>query len=278
MKKIAVFLAFSLICAVSGLPALAGEKTTAELPWEKFSLNLGGFLNATNSSIKLGANGLGATLDMEDLLGMDTATTVFRLEGAWRFTDNRRHRWDLSWFALRRSGETTLLRDLPIDDTTVVPLGSRVNSSFDLDIYKTSYSYSFFQDDRFDLAASIGAFIMPIEFKLDASGAVNAVRSESITAPLPVLGFRADFAITPKVYLRSSMDAFYLEISNFRGLIFDTKAAVEYKAFKNVGFGFGIESFQLGVEANGEDYPGVNFKGTLDFGYLGAQIYAHLYF
>jgi hypothetical protein len=278
MRKIVLCMVGALICVTSSFPALAGEKTTTDLPWEKFSLNVGGFLNATNSSIQLGAEGVGVSLDIEDLLGMDTATTVFRADGAWRFTDNRRHRWDLSWFAVRRSGETTLGRDIPIDDTTVLPLGSTVRSSFDLDIYRTAYSYSFFQDERMDLAASIGAFIMPISFELNASGAVTAVRSESITAPLPVIGFRTDFAITPKVFLRASSDIFYLEISDFKGLIVDTKAAVEYAAFEHVGIGLGFESFNLAVEAKGEDYPGVNFKGKLNFTYLGANLYVKLYF
>ncbi len=51
------------------------------------------------------------------------------------------------------------------------------------DIYRLRYSYSFFQDDRMDLALSIGTYVMPIEIGLNATGLVNVDETEDISIP-----------------------------------------------------------------------------------------------
>jgi hypothetical protein len=255
----------------------AAKQTTEKQPWDRFTINLGSFASSNDSNIRLSAKGVGVGIDVEEALGLDVTTTVFRVDGIWRFTENRRHRADLSWFALRREGAKTLGQDIVIDGVTY-PTGTQVNSAFDIDIYKASYSYSFFQDDRMDIGAGLGLYIMPISFEFNASGFLNAYTAESVTAPLPVFGLRADFAITPKWLIKSYFDFFYLEYEQFKGAVFDTKIAVEYKAFKNVGFGLGLENFNLTIEAEGEDYPAIDLMGEINYNYMGALLYATFYF
>lgn len=104
------------------------------------------------------------------------------------------------------------------------------------------------------------------------------VESESITAPLPVVGLRFDFAITPKWFLKSNLDLFYLEIDNFRGSISNIKVKLEYDAFKNVGFGLSAESFRVQVESEGDDYPGVELFGRLEYQNFRILAYIKFYF
>ncbi|MBW1830073.1 MAG: hypothetical protein JRI74_11740, partial [Deltaproteobacteria bacterium] len=210
--------------------------------------------NISNSSVRLGVKGAGLDVDVEELLGLNTTTSSFAIDGYWRFMKRRRHRLDFSWLSFHRSGEAILGRDIEFNDLDI-KAGSHVNTTFDLDMYRVGYSYSFFQDDRMDLGVGLGVYILPVSFEITASGLVNGSESESITAPLPVLSLRADFAITPRWLLLTKFDVFYLEISNFRGAIFDTRVAVEYNPFKNVGFGLSLNSFNLKVEAEGDDYP-----------------------
>jgi hypothetical protein len=58
-----------------------------------------------------------------------------------------------------------------------------VNSEFNFDIIKLKYEYSFFLDDRLDLNAGLGAFIMPIEFGVQAivGGVGSRQLAEDIT-------------------------------------------------------------------------------------------------
>lgn len=281
MRKLALIVILAVLQATF-CPSIFAEEKSAKtdvenLPWDKASISLGSFISSTNSSVRLSAKGIGIGIDVEEALGLDTTQTVFRAGGLWRFSDNRRHRADLTWFALRRSGGTQLGQDITIDGVTY-PTGSQVSTRFDLDVYKASYSYSFIQDDRMDIGAGIGLYIMPIRFELSSSGLVSGQVSEAVTAPLPVVGLRADFAMTPKWYLKTLFDVFYLEYQQFKGAVYSTSVGVEYKAFKRVGFGLAVENFNLGVEAEGQDYPEIDLFGRIDYRYLGGMLYGRVYF
>ena len=134
-------------------------------------------------------------------------------------------------------------------------------------------------DDRVDLNAGLGLFIMPIEFGL--SGTINGVGEESlfeeVTAPLPVVGLGFEFAITPKWCIRQQFDVFYLEIQQFKGSILSNTRSLEYLPWKHVGFGLGVDTMRVKVEAQGEDYPEIDFKGEFQFTYFGAQLYLKAY-
>ena len=281
MRKLVLRVFLAVCLAAAGQNAFAEEstakKTAENLPWEKASLNLGSFVSSTSSNVRLSANGVGVGIDVEEALGLETTTTVFRAGGLWRFSDNRRHRADLSWFALRRDGHRQLGQDVVIDGVTY-PIGTTVDVGFDIDIYKASYSYSFLMDDRMDIGAGIGFYVMPLSFELSASGLLNRHVSESVTAPLPVIGLRADFALTPKWFLQTRADVFYLEYEQFKGSIYDTSVGVEYRAFKRVGIGAALEAFNLSVEAEGEDYPEIDLVGKIEYRYVGAMLYVRVYF
>jgi hypothetical protein len=269
-----LFVAASLLLFIP--PAMAEDT-----PWEKFSLDLGYFIANTDTSVRLGS-GLGVSVDMEDLLGLDTSSSAGRVGASWRFTDNRRHRFDFEWFSFRRDGSKTIGQDIHYKDEDgneqVIDAGTSVDSFFDFDIYQVAYSYSFFQDDRIDLAGSLGLYVMPIDFGLNVTGLINEGGSETFTAPLPTLGVRADFAITPKWIFRSGLQVLYLEIGEFQGSILQTNVAIEYLPWKHFGFGLGFDSLNVQVEADGDDYPGIDFKGEVNFHYTGFQLYAKLYF
>jgi len=269
-----LFVAASLLLFIQ--PAMA-----ADTSWKKFSLDIGYFIAQTDTNVRLGS-GLGVSVDMEDLLGLDSTDSAGRVRAAWRFTDNRRHRLDFQWFGFRRDGSNTIGEDIHYKDKDgndqVIEAGTYLESFFDFDIYQLAYSYSFFQDDRIDLAGSLGLYVMPIDFGFTATGLVNVGGSESFTAPLPVLGVRADFEITPKWYFRSGLQVFYLEIGEFQGSILQTNVAIEYLPWKHFGFGLGFDSLNVKVEADGDDYPGIDFKGEVNFHYTGLQLYAKLYF
>jgi len=88
-----VFFVASLLLFIK--PALAENPISNDTPWEKFSLNAGYFISNTNTDLSIGS-GLGVTLDVEELLGLDTNNNVFRIDAFWRFTENRRHRLDFT--------------------------------------------------------------------------------------------------------------------------------------------------------------------------------------
>jgi hypothetical protein len=280
----AALLVLSLISALTIARADSTPANPSALlpePWEKFSVSLGTFLSNTESSVRLGS-GLGLDLNIEDVLGLETKTSVLRAETFWRFSHNRRHRLDASWFALRRTANRTLGEDFDIKDsdgnTVTIQAGSNIESHFNLDIIQAAYSYSFIQDDRLDLAAVGGFYIMPINFGLTATRVTTAEKNLKFTAPLPVVGLRLDVALTPKWYLRTGSQFFYVEYGSFTGKLTELRAAVEFLPVKHFGVGLGVDSMRFRLAANSEDYPNINLNGKVELEYTGLQLYGKLRF
>ena len=73
---------------------LAAEKVK---PWERLRFDLGGYITDFDSDIQFGLESLGAgiNVNVEEALGLDTSTTVFRGSASYRFTRNlrQRRRW-----------------------------------------------------------------------------------------------------------------------------------------------------------------------------------------
>jgi hypothetical protein len=251
-----------------------------EGPWERFSVSLGGFGALSSSDVRIGTNVLGAgiDIDVEELLGVSTSQTSARLEALYRIGEKRRHRVGLSYFAFRRDGTFVAQEDFEEGDIKI-DQGDTVDTVYNTDILKLDYAYSFFMDERFNLAVSGGLFVMPIEFEIRASPGGETSQTE-ITAPLPVVGFNFDYAISPKWILKQSLELFYLEYGNYRGGIFDSRFNVEWNVWEHWGFGAGLESFRMAVEATDadEDVPGVNFIGKIKTSYIGLSLYARYRF
>jgi hypothetical protein len=259
-------------------PSVVAAEDGGGKPWERFSLNLGGFVATLNSDFRIGSQSLGVGLDVnpEDVLGLDSSLFVFRADAIWRFTDNRRHRFDLSYYDLRRSATKTIEADIQIKDR-VFSAGATIDTLFDLQIIRAAYSYSLIQDDRFDLGISAGLFIMPIKIRLSSSNS-GAAEEQGMTAPLPVVGLRFDFAITPKLFLKESIDVFYFQYQSFSGGLFDAKVGLEYNIWKHVGVGVAYDYFRLQFKVDGNDYPGLDMVGKLQFNYGGILLYGKLFF
>ncbi len=278
----------ALLFQVAPLQAAAEEQSAAQKPaatayppWEKAALNLGLFASATSSGFRIGS-GVGVSVDVEEALDLDSSFTAFRADALWRFTQNRRHRLDFTWFSIHRDGSKQIGEDITIEDSDGNPVtieaGTAVEGHFDLDIYELAYSYSFFQDDRVDLAASLGLYVMPMDFGLSATGLVDESGSQDFTAPLPVVGLRMDFALTPQWFIRSRAQVFYAEYESFTGGVMNFHAAVEYNPWTHVGFGLGFDTMNIRLEADDEDYPAIDLRGKVDFNYTGVQLYARLFF
>jgi len=273
------------------IPALADEDDDPKsYPWKRGYLNLGYYLAVMDSNFRIGGKnlGIGLEVDVESLLGLNTTDSSFRIDGGYRFGKTQRHKWELSWFGFHRSGSTYIDAEIEIPD--VPPDGGggansigpgQFESVFNFDIYKLKYEYSFLYDDRIDVSLGAGLYIMPLEFGF--TGVINGVGQstikESITAPLPVVGLGFDFALTPKWFVRQQAELFYLSIDDYKGTIANLLFALEYLPWKHFGFGIGVDWMHVGVEAdNLTDVPGVDFIGSVEFSYLGAQIYLKTFF
>lgn len=274
-------LLLAVILRLDCQPALADELNRQAKPWKKFSVDAGVFLTTVDSSVRFGT-GLGVDIDVEKALDLDSTSTVFRADARWRFTPNRRHRMDFTWFSLRRDGNRRVVDDITIEDddgnTITIPSGTSVEAFFNLDIYELAYTYSFFQDERIDLAAGIGIYVMPIDFGIKVSGILDEEKEEKFTAPLPVFGLRMDVALTPQWFIRTGAQVFYVEMDDFKGSIMEFRTALEYHPWTHVGIGLGFDTLGIRLESENEDWPGIDLEGKVEFNYAGLLLYLRLFF
>ncbi len=281
MPKKMFILGFMLVLLLASQPLMADDSAAAN-PWEKFSFNGGAFVSRSETDVRFGS-GLGVDVNLEDALGMEAETQVFRLESYWRFTKNRKHRADFSWFSLQRTADKKITDDITINppDGEEIPIvaGTEVSSKYNMDIFQLNYSYSFIQDDRLDFAGIAGLYIMPISLGLDVTGLVDMQADQSFTAPLPALGVRLDVLIAPKWYFRGSTQLFYIQYEEYEGSLINTRTALEYNPWKHVGLGLGVDALQMSIQAdNQQSIPGLDLRGNIDFSYIGLYLYGRVFF
>ncbi len=255
--------------------ALAQQDPDAWDPWEKWSISGGAFLADLDNTVRLGAPGIGLEFDLEEALGLKSSQTVFRVDGAYRLGANNRHRLDFTWFDLSRDSTKTLLSDITLPDGTVLPIGATVNSDYTLAFYNLRYSYSFIKDERIDLAGSLGLHITDIGLFINEVGGPGA-GGEGVTAPLPVVGGRLDVALTPKWYVRSSMELLYLEFDTFSGSLVDILVAGEYRGWEHFSLGLGMNAVRAEIE--NDNSLGLDFKGSFATDFVGLMLYGKAMF
>ena len=56
------------------------------------------------------------------------------------------------------------------------------------------------------------------------------------------------------------------------------RTAVEYNPWEHVGIGVGFDSLSVKVEADGEDWPGIDFNGDVKFNYASLQLYLRIFY
>ncbi len=280
-KKVVIIILLLSYNAISSI-AFAQEKDSLQnietvKSWERFSVNLGGFLAGVNTGIRFGSKqlGIGIDINLEDALGMETQNFVFRSDAMYRFGKKKRHSIKATYFSFIRSAKKVLDAEIEIGDH-IFPVGTDIESRFDLSIFNVAYDYSFFSDERVNMGVSIGLFIMPIKFEVGIGGATD--EATDFIAPLPVIGLRTDFAITQKLYIKQGIEVLYLGLDGFTGSILDVNIRLEHNTFKHFGFGLGLNMYKLKIETNGNKYPQIDMVGNLEMGYTGLLLFGKYYF
>ena len=253
------------------------KKDTAEFKWETFSVSFGGFITNLSNDVVVGSEqlGLGVLVNMEDAFGFESNILVFRSDIDYNFGKRGRSNVNLGYFGFLRNAAKVLESEITIGDN-VFPIGTNVQSKYNLQIIKAAYKYNYFLDKRVKLGASVGFFVMPITFS------TNALTSETTTtdfvAPLPVIGLDATFAVTPKIYIKQSIEVLYLKIGGLEGNINDINIRAEYNPWKHFGFGLGYNYFQMGVSSESSTKNVINFSGEIKSKYAGLMFYARYFF
>ena len=269
IKPVGLCLSMFLFTLILFSPcAFADEKDYSNEPWEKAALYLGAYVLETKSDLKLGG---GLKVNAEDVLNLDENYAAFRADAFWRIT--RRNRVDFTYYRMSRDGSSFLGLDIPDGEGGSFPIGTNVKTDFDISVLRGSYAWSFLKNEHFDLGVAGGLFGLKIDFKMD-SDVLGKVEETDFTVPLPVVGLRGSFALTPKWFIRQSFDYFYINIGDYEGQLVDFNVALEWNALKHLGVGVGYNYAFMNLKYSGSD----DFLEEIDMSYGGVLLFAKLYF
>ena len=247
---------------LSGIAPLAMADS---LDGDRFSLSLGVFVTDRETEARLDSSlDDGTDTDFENDLGLDSSDSVFRVDGYFRFSE--RHRADFSVFDLSRKKTTQIDRDIQWGDT-LYNVNTAVKSDFDLTIYKAAYTYSFLQRDKGYLGATIGLYVADAGASL-AEENVGQAEVGELTAPLPVIGLRGEYALSDRWKFRASGEFFFIEYQNIDGSLIDIYAGVDYGVTDSLSIGLGFNSVNFDVDATKSA-----FKGALNWQYSGGLLF-----
>jgi hypothetical protein len=260
----------------------ADEQPEPFLPWSTLELKPGVVFTAIDSRLGFTSLGGGQTkIDMEDKLGLDSRIAVFRADALIRLGARQRHRIDFSYAGYYRSAEKTLTEGIEIGGRPVTP-GTVLQSKLDFALFRSSYSYAVFQNERVSFGVGLGAYVIPVTYGVDVHAANNSsgLESYSATLPLPALALRGDFQLIPKLFLVSELDIMYLDVAGIRAGLLDTRLALEYQPWKHVGFGLGCNLMGVNLESTEQngDYPSASTLTSVRVRTAGLMVYGKVCF
>lgn len=278
-----VFLATATRARGAAEDSISKTNESRYLPWEKGAVRLGGFVAAFDTTVALGLNNEpGVKINGESQLGLESSLTVFRADAMYRPGESKRNELELSFAAYDRTGDAILTRDLTIRNRTYT-IGTEIKTTLNFDIIQFNYSYALLQTERMRIALGLGLYVVPLKTGLDITttrgGSVSEEGADT-TVPLPVIGMRTEFQLLPRLYLNAAIDAFYLDISGFRGSMLDVFAGLEYRPLKflGVGLGYNFTGMHIDTEKSNSDYPGANFVANVDVNFSGLLVYGKFSF
>jgi len=270
VQKLKAGLVAFLVLSWVGTPLVWADDP--ESPWKTLSIKAGGYLPFQDTNLRVdgtGGLGLGTEIDLEKDLDLDEDIFSYRIDAEWRFFD--RHRLNFSFYDLSRDSTTTIGRDITIGDTTFF-LGTTVESQWNYKVYVASYTWSFLQTNTYEVGLNFGAHITDVELGVRGTfGLLDEL--DAITLPLPVVGLTGAYAFTPKLILRANAGAFYLEIDEYDGSLFNADLDLEYNFWKYIGVGIGYQFFRLNVNVDEN-----RFNGKATYTYHGAKAFLNFYF
>jgi len=218
------------------------------------------FLAHQNTEVLAEKNGIGGTINLQDVFNMTENTNVFRFDAHYKFSPN--HALEFSYYTINNS-HTKAIGE-PIEWNGYYIKDGTLSVQFDTDIYKLNYIYSAYRTDKIDLSLRAGLHITTlttgITGKADTNKGEVYIGKESdvhFTAPLPVVGIGLKYKIIPRLYVNYTVDYFFLSFDDVQGSLVDSLLSLEYQYNRYIGAGVGLNATNSHLKTTVKD---VNYE------------------
>jgi len=274
--------AASLIAAFMTIPVRAqSSPPTQSVLNDRFVVSFGAFAVTSNinGSLAGSANTTDQKIDFDKEFGTDAEQTRLRADALWRITARQHLRFSYFNNDVRRT--RTIDRDLAWGDYTFL-LGGQVTAETKFRVYELAYEFAFLRRPNYEIVAIAGIHYEDLTLKLSGNASLTVdtpmgpveqaatftTKSNSVPAPLPVFGFRAEWAVSPHVLLDAAGQLFTLSYQGIDGNWSDLRAGATWMFSDHFGVGLGFDRFATHV-----DVAKGSFNGRLNVGYQGLLVY-----
>ena len=196
---------------------------------------------------------LGTPVNAENDLGLDHRQHQGRVDFMFRMRDRNKVRVD--YYESNRSGSQTLANDVIFGNQTF-PAGQVAQTTFDLQQFDITYTYSFIRNNRFEVGTGLAAYFL----QLDLIGAVPAQNlRQEVTAATPFPALPLDFTWCISSRWAATAHAAFLKINHhdLSGRYWDNHADIQYRWVPNFVVGAGYSSIRTDLTHEGGSFPGV---------------------
>jgi len=222
---------------------------------ETFKIRIGGYLVSRNDTVLSATTDslVGAKINLQDDLGMDNKTSSFRLDGHYRFNDF--HKLEFSYYNIKNSTTKVTEREFTFNGASYTA-GAEVGAHLNLNIFKLNYAYSFYHNEKVELAVAAGLHMLGTKTGIYGLATKNdgekryTEENVKFLAPLPVIGFRIGYAVTPRFHVNGSFDYFGIAYDDYKGTFTDILITAEYQLYDNwsAGVGLNITALDLKIQ------------------------------
>jgi hypothetical protein len=263
------------LAAVTAAAADTGEVQRREFEprqlTSRWLVVAGGSLNAFNTRAAWAPKGLaGAAIVLEDVLGLDEENGTAFLRVTHRF--NGRHSIQLAITDLERTASKTIDADIEWGDYVFRAEGE-VSSELDTRIVNLKWMYDFSDSDRLNagFVAGLSTFDIGLTLRGEArlesdegdEWVTGVVEGADVVAPVPVLGFFVEYAMSPRFLVRFGTEALDLSLGDHRGRVLQTDLALEYAVNDLFGLGVGLGGIDLEYASDeGDERFGIAYRIT----------------
>jgi hypothetical protein len=237
-------------------------------PWNApFSVQIGGMNAQAETFVRLDSNNgrLGTNLSFEGDLGVDETKALPTLDFTWRF--NRYHGMEASFISLKRDGSRALNGTVNWGEVTF-PVNTVVDSTFDSDIYRLAYRYSFVNSDSAEFSVLAGIHYTKLSTSLAGSSGTVASQEASVKYPLPTIGARGSVRFADNWRITGFGQFLKLKINDYDGEVLNFAGAVEWAFSQSMFAGLGYDYYKYNLSSTKE-----NARGEFEFKFDGPKLY-----
>jgi hypothetical protein len=253
----------AILAALATAPALAADP----LNEEGFSMRLGGFFSTADTTLRVDSSSgaHGTSISLEDDLGYEKDKSLPTIDAIWRI--NPRHRIELGYVRLARDAQKTISGEIRFGDS-VFPVSAAVNSSFDSDVWRLTYGWSFYREGGNELSLLLGLHTTAFKTRLESAGSIPIAETADRTIPLPTLGLQGSWAVDPQWRLSGWVQVFSLKYGDYDGSLVNGAISAEYRINRNFALGAGYTTYDYNL-----DVTKGRLRGSFDYQFSGPLVY-----